>query len=87
MIQAAGKWIATYPKDEQQQIFHDEPELLKSWDDLYGDRMTELVMIGIQMNQQEIEKELDQCLLTEMELQQDWSLYEDPLPAFTEIVH
>ena len=49
--------------------------------------MTELVMIGIQMNQQEIENELDQCLLTEMELQQDWSLYEDRLPAFTEIVH
>ncbi|MFB7642618.1 GTP-binding protein [Peribacillus butanolivorans] len=87
MIQGAGKWIAAYPKDEQQQILQDEPELLESWDDLYGDRMTELVMIGIQMNQQEIENELDQCLLTEIELQQDWSLYEDPLPAFTEIVH
>lgn len=87
MIQGAGKWIAAYPKDEQQQILQDEPELLKSWDDLYGDRMTELVMIGIQMNQQEIENELDQCLLTEIELQQDWSLYEDPLPAFSEIVH
>ncbi|MED3690305.1 GTP-binding protein [Peribacillus butanolivorans] len=87
MIQGAGKWIAAYPKDEQQQILQDEPELLKSWDDLYGDRMTELVMIGIQMKQQEIENELDQCLLTEIELQQDWSLYEDPLPAFTEIVH
>ncbi|MBK5485116.1 GTP-binding protein [Peribacillus sp. TH16] len=87
MIQGAGKWIAAYPKDEQQQILQDEPELLKSWDELYGDRMTELVMIGIQMNQQEIENELDQCLLTEIELQQDWSQYEDPLPAFTEIVH
>ncbi|KRF60321.1 cobalamin biosynthesis protein CobW [Bacillus sp. Soil768D1] len=87
MIQGAGKWIAAYPKDEQQQILQDEPELLKSWDELYGDRMTELVMIGIQMKQQEIENELDQCLLTEIELQQDWSLYEDPLPAFTEIVH
>lgn len=87
MIEGAGKWIAAYPKDEQQQILQDEPELLERWDDLYGDRMTELVMIGIQMNQQEIENELDQCLLTEIELQQDWSLYEDPLPAFTEIVH
>ncbi|MFE0505929.1 GTP-binding protein [Peribacillus butanolivorans] len=87
MIQGAGKWIAAYPKDEQQQILQDEPELLESWDDLYGDRMTELVMIGIQMNQQEIENELDQCLLTEIELQQDWSLYEDPLPAFTDLVH
>ncbi|RRN71212.1 GTP-binding protein [Peribacillus simplex] len=87
MIEGAGKWIAAYPKDEQQQILQDEPELLERWDDIYGDRMTELVLIGIQMNQQEIEKELDQCLLTEIELQQDWSQYEDPLPAFTEIVH
>ncbi|AMM94888.1 GTP-binding protein [Peribacillus simplex] len=87
MIEGAGKWIAAYPKDEQQQILQDEPELLERWDDLYGDRMTELVLIGIQMNQQEIENELDQCLLTEIELQHDWSLYEDPLPAFTEIVH
>ncbi|MGE1163723.1 GTP-binding protein [Peribacillus simplex] len=87
MIEGAGKWIAAYPKDEQQQILQDEPELLERWDDLYGDRMTELVLIGIQMNQQEIENELDQCLLTEIELQQDWSLYEDSLPAFTEIVH
>ncbi|MGG3495153.1 GTP-binding protein [Peribacillus simplex] len=87
MIEGAGKWIAAYPKDEQQQILKDEPELLERWDDLYGDRMTELVLIGIQMNQQEIENELDQCLLTEIELQHDWSLYEDPLPAFTEIVH
>lgn len=87
MIEGAGKWIAAYPRDEQQQILQDEPELLERWDDLYGDRMTELVLIGIQMNQQEIENELDQCLLTEIELQQDWSLYEDPLPAFTEIVH
>ncbi|MFE4131647.1 GTP-binding protein [Peribacillus sp. YIM B13482] len=87
MIEGAGKWIAAYPKDEQQQILQDEPELLERWDDIYGDRMTELVLIGIQMNQQKIENELDQCLLTEIELQHDWSLYEDPLPAFTEIVH
>lgn len=86
-LQAAGKWIAAYPEEEQRQILKEAPELLERWNAVYGDRMTELVMIGIQMNQQEIEKELDQCLLTEMEMQQDWSLYEDRLPAFTEIVH
>lgn len=86
-LQAAGKWIAAYPEEEQRQILKEAPELLERWNAVYGDRMTELVMIGIQMNQQEIENELDQCLLTEMEMQQDWSLYEDRLPAFTEIVH
>jgi len=86
-LQAAGKWIAAYPEEEQRQILKEAPELLERWNAVYGDRMTELVMIGIQMDQQEIETELDQCLLTEMEMQQDWSLYEDRLPAFTEIVH
>ncbi|MED4697379.1 GTP-binding protein, partial [Peribacillus frigoritolerans] len=86
-LQAAGKWIAAYPEEEQRQILKEAPELLERWNAVYGDRLTELVMIGIQMNQQEIENELDQCLLTEMEMQQDWSLYEDRLPAFTEIVH
>ena len=85
-FQAAGKWIAAYPVEEQRQILKEAPELLERWNAVYGDRMTELVMIGIQMNQQEIESELDQCLLTEMEMQQDWSLYEDRLPAFTESV-
>ncbi|MES1042115.1 GTP-binding protein [Peribacillus simplex] len=85
-LQAAGKWIAAYPVDEQRQILKEAPELLERWNAVYGDRMTELVMIGIQMKQQEIESELDQCLLTEMEMQQDWSLYEDRLPAFTESV-
>lgn len=76
-----------YPEEEQRRILKEAPELLERWGAVYGDRMTELVMIGIQMDQQEIETELDQCLLTEIELRQDWSLYEDRLPAFTEIVH
>ncbi|MGG1482303.1 hypothetical protein ABE402_15705 [Bacillus smithii] len=44
--------------------------------------MTELVMIGIHMNQLAIEQSLDQCLLTEEESQQDWSLFKDPIPPF-----
>ncbi|USK77633.1 GTP-binding protein [Peribacillus frigoritolerans] len=86
-LQAAGKWIAAYPEEEQRQILMEAPELLERWNAVYGDRLTELVMIGIQMKQKEIENGLDQCLLTEMEMQQDWSLYEDRLPAFTEIAH
>ncbi|MGE6378543.1 GTP-binding protein [Peribacillus muralis] len=81
-IQGAGKWIAAYPEHEQHQILQEAPELLARWNEVYGDRLTELVLIGIEMNQQVIEAELDHCLLTEAEMQQNWSLYEDPLPAF-----
>lgn len=82
-IQGAGEWIATYPKEEQAQILKEEPELLEKWDDLYGDRMTEIVMIGVGMNRDEIEATLNQCLLTDEEMQQDWNQFTDPLPAFT----
>ncbi|WP_413301055.1 GTP-binding protein [Bacillus sp. 1P10SD] len=83
-FQGAGEWIAAYPKEEQQEIFQEDPELLDRWDEVYGDRLTELVMIGIDMNQEEIEKTLDDCLLTEEELTIEWSTFKDPLPPFVE---
>ena len=43
----------------------EEPEVLKNWDERYGDRITELVFIGIDMNRSVIEQSLDDCLLTE----------------------
>ena len=83
IIQGAGAWIATYSKQEQQQVLIEEPELLEKWDDKYGDRMTELVMIGIDMNRVEVEESLDHCLLTDEEMNQDWSTFIDPIPSFT----
>lgn len=83
VIQGAGEWVATYPEEEIQQILKEEPELRKRWDEIHGDRMTELVMIGIDMNQKEVEAALDLCLLTDKEMKQDWSSFVDPLPAFT----
>ncbi|OSX53735.1 GTP-binding protein [Anoxybacillus ayderensis] len=83
MIQGAGEWIATYPPHEREQILQEEPELRAKWDDTYGDRMTELVLIGIDMDEQTISSSLDACLLTDEEMKQDWSTFVDPLPPFT----
>lgn len=82
-IQGVGEWIASYPKEAIEQILKDEPELLKKWDEVYGDRMTELVLIGIDMNPNEIEQTLDKCLLTDEEMSMDWTKFMDPLPSFT----
>ncbi|MFP5107454.1 GTP-binding protein [Neobacillus sp. C211] len=83
-LQGAGEWIAAYPKEEQQEILQEDPELKERWDAVFGDRLTELVMIGIDMNQEEIEKTLDDCLLIEEELTIEWSTFKDPLPPFVE---
>ncbi|WP_026584102.1 GTP-binding protein [Bacillus sp. J33] len=84
-LQGAGEWIAAYPENEKMEILRDEPELLEKWDRDFGDRMTELVLIGIGMNKMEIESNLDGCLLSDQEMNSDWNTLADPLPAFNSI--
>lgn len=43
-------------------------------------KMTELVLIGIKMDQRDIIQSLDSCLLTQQEMAEDWSGFNDPLP-------
>ena len=82
IFQGAGQWIAALPKAQQKLVFADDPELLERWDDKHGDRQTELVFIGLDMDREEIEEDLDDCLLTEEEMAMDWSGFADPLPKF-----
>ncbi|ENQ3079364.1 GTP-binding protein [Bacillus cereus] len=85
IIQGAGEWVAATSKEEQQQLIAEDPDILKRWDDIYGDRITELVFIGIDMNKEEIEQSLDQCLLMELEMCQPWDQLHDPIPPFTTV--
>jgi G3E family GTPase len=82
-IQAAGEWVAAYPEEERKQILLDDPELLEKWEEPFGDRLTEIVFIGIDMNRDKLEQSLDQCLLTDEEMEENWSKFHDPLPPFT----
>lgn len=85
ILQGAGQWIAEYSEMEREQLLKEEPELLEKWDPLFGDRMIELVFIGIDMNLDDIEKSLDTCLLTDEEMQMNWQQFIDPLPPFITI--
>ncbi|MCA1024307.1 GTP-binding protein [Halobacillus litoralis] len=84
VIQGVGDWIAVYPEQEQEEILKEEPELAERWDDEYGDRMTELVFIGMKMDKEQIIEGLDHCLLTDEEMRLDWHDLHDPLPSFTD---
>lgn len=80
----AGYWVAALPKAEQQDILSEESEWAASWDPTWGDRQTEVVLIGIHMNQEQLEQSLDTCLLTDEEMDQEWSQFNDPLPQWVE---
>jgi G3E family GTPase len=82
MLQGAGEWVAAYPEAERIQVLKEEPELRRKWDLTHGDRMNEIVFMGLQMNKDEVEASLETCLLTDKEMKQVWSLFKDELPAF-----
>ncbi len=83
-LQGAGYWISSLPKSEQEQLRKEDPSIAARWDEVHGDRQTEMVWIGLDMNREEIEAELDACLVTDEEMQSDWTKLLDPLPAFVE---
>ncbi|WP_044736365.1 GTP-binding protein [Geobacillus kaustophilus] len=82
-IQAAGRWMASYPEEDIKQLLQEEEAWREKWDDTYGDRLTELVLIGIKMNADCIERSLDECLLTDEEMKEDWTLFSNPFPSLT----
>lgn len=81
-FQAAGQWIATLPEAEQRMILTEDPDIRARWDNVFGDRQTEIVWIGIDLDRAEIEASLDECLLTDEEMARDWSTLKDSLPPF-----
>ncbi len=62
-------------------MFTAEPELAADYVAPYGDRQTELVLIGQRMERSIIEAELDDCLLTDEEMTLDWATLQDTLPG------
>ena len=62
-LKNAGQWYATMPKDQLRRLMEAEPQLLKDWDEQYGDRMQKIVFIGQKMDREAIEAELDKCLV------------------------
>lgn len=58
----SGNWLASCPVEEQKKVLAEEPEMRKDWDEKVGDRMTKMVIIGRNMDKDQICKDLDNCL-------------------------
>jgi len=77
-IEPVSYWVAALPKEQQQEVFLQSPEVLEDWDEEFGDRMTQLVIIGVDLDKESIKKELDTCLLTEDEFNNSWESLQNP---------
>lgn len=84
-LEPAGIWYAALPKKE----WPDDEETRKwihdNWQEPYGDRRQEIVIIGTDLDHDEIKQKLDSCLVTSEELdrgQEYLNSLEDPFPAW-----
>src|SRR6056297_250259 len=81
-VSPAGNWVATLPPEEREQQLEAVPELEEIWDDEWGDRGTQLVLIGTELDHDALRSRLSDCLLIDDEMDADWSAFKDRFPMF-----
>jgi len=90
-IEPVGFWWAATPRDRWPPHGDQERALIESnWQEPYGDRVNEIVFIGQNINQSEIEQELKGCQLSFTEKRKSkeyWKNYQDPFPIWNRIEH
>ncbi|GAA0222974.1 GTP-binding protein [Haladaptatus pallidirubidus] len=77
-VETAGRWIASLPEIDQK-LYRDNRSDLR-WDEEWGDRETKLVFIGADFDKESIVAALDDCVLTDAEMDADWATFENPFP-------
>lgn len=79
-LSPAGLWIGALTEEERQYHLGENYPLPPDWDEVWGDRVTKLVLIGIHLDRAKIEQSLDQALLTDEEMNSNWKKFKDPFP-------
>ncbi len=86
MLEPLAPWYVSTPEDEWDlETDEERAELMERWDPLLGDRQTEIVFIGIDMDEDAIRRRLDACILTGREFEkgpEKWLKFRDPLPEW-----
>ena len=60
----AGYWWAAMPEEHWPDDPKQEQRIMDRWDDDYGDRRQELVFIGVDMDETDLRRRLDACLMS-----------------------
>ena len=82
-----GRWWAALPREEWPSDDAETlAELESQWVEPFGDRRQELVIIGQDLDENEVRAALDSCLLTDEEMQRPaevWNEFVDPFPDWS----
>jgi G3E family GTPase len=84
-IRAAGLWWDAAPREHWQFTDEERPDQKETWDPVFGDRVQQLVFIGVDLDRERIERALDACALDTTTLTSDrdtWRSRPNPWPQF-----
>lgn len=81
----AGMWWVATPHEHWPDDDESFQHIKSRWEEPYGDRQQELVIIGMEMNKALLSASFDACLLTDAELalgMEAWKTLHDPFPKW-----
>ena len=83
----AGKWFASVDRKDWPNDTSEIASVLRNWQEPYGDRRQEIVIIGYtdHMDESFLKECLDSCLLNDEEMrlgESNWCDFRDPLPDY-----
>ena len=78
-LEVTGRWIASFSEQRQETYRRGQPDL--SWDEEWGDREIRLALIGRDLDVDALVERLDDCLLTDAEMDAEWTTFDNPAPT------
>ena len=81
----AGLWWDAVPKSQWPEDAESRYEIKNNFSGQHGDRRQEIVLIGINMDKKNLTKMLDDCLVTNEQMQLgkiSWKKFKDPFPEW-----
>lgn len=85
----AGYWWAAVPDEHWPADQQSRDAIQQSWDAQTGDARQEIVLIGMQMDQSELIRQFDDCLLNDDEMAlgaEKWQEFENPFSGWTDSI-
>lgn len=90
--EVAGFWWAATPESYWPKDINELATIKARWQEPFGDRQQEIVLIGMNMDKNALIAAFDQCLLTDKEMlmgamglnMQAWAVLQDPFPAWNQ---
>ncbi|RKM60820.1 GTP-binding protein [Butyrivibrio sp. XB500-5] len=61
-ISEVSNWVAAFDEKEKEEVIRSFPDIMEEWDEIYGDRLNQIVFIGKNIDKERIISMLNECI-------------------------